>query len=63
MEYFLRKLFKADFWIKTRIEIFWVQDEIDKIAIIWFQVFLSNANNLHTVKWFQVTNNNNNNNP
>ena len=23
-------------------------------TVIWFQVFLSNTNNLHTVVWFQV---------
>ena len=23
-------------------------------TVIWFQVFLSNTNNLHTVIWFQV---------
>ena len=28
-------------------------------TVIWFQVFLSNSNNLQTVVWFQVTNNNN----
>ena len=28
--------------------------------VIWFQVFLSNTNNLHTVIWFQILFNTNN---
>ena len=27
-------------------------------TVIWFQVFLSNTNNLLAIIWFQVTNNN-----
>ena len=27
-------------------------------AVIWFQVFLSNTNNLQAIIWFQVPNNN-----
>ena len=28
-------------------------------TVLWFQVFLSNTNNLQAITWFQVTNNNN----